>query len=629
MRLDFFLPLLGRPRRGAARVRSSLAVRAARAVLPRFLFSDLETGRPGLLRRALSKLGPSWLFSPIRRVVQVGCLVLFCVLFFHVCWPYTAEPGAHRDGWPSHYTEDLAAKEWVEAEVFLALDPLASISTAIAARAWVWSLTWAGVIIAVCVLVPRGFCGYLCPLGTLIDAFDWAVGRRVKRSRANCDRAKRRGWWVNLKYYLLLGTLVGALFGVLLSGFVAAVPVITRGFQFVISPLQTGLLRGWHQVPPVNVGHYVSIALFVAVLGLGLLRPRFWCRYVCPSGAVFSVSSLFLRATERKVEDSCIRCGKCGEVCPFDAVKADFTTRVMDCTLCQTCGGVCPTRSIKFVGRWDAVALKPEGDAPLNERPLTRRGFLVGTLSGFAAALGVGRAFGANLMGTDPRRLPVRPPGTVPERDFLRLCIRCGECFKVCPNGVLQPAGFEQGIEGLWTPRVAADWSGCEASCTNCGQVCPTGAIRALTLREKRVARMGLALVDERKCLPWAKRADCRLCVEECQKAGYHALEFERIGVQVDDDGMPLPDTGFPAPVVIAERCVGCGLCQSICSLRNVKDRGLLEAAAVTVEAGPGREDRIMTGSYMALRAKEAEARRKEEEKRRKELEDAGFGDFY
>ena len=81
---------------------------------------------------------------------------------------------------------------------------------------------------AVCVFIPRGFCGYLCPLGTLIDLFDWAIGKRVTRFRVADD-----GWWVHIKYYLLLGVLVAACCGVLVSGFVAAIPVITRGLLFL------------------------------------------------------------------------------------------------------------------------------------------------------------------------------------------------------------------------------------------------------------------------------------------------------------------------------------------------------------------------------------------------------------
>ena len=160
-------------------------------------------------------------------------------------------------------------------------DLLVSLSTVIASRAWVWSLVSAGAILLICVVIPRGFCGYLCPLGTLIDLFDWSIGSRVKRFRVSDD-----GWWVHIKYYLLLTTLVAACCGVLVSGFVAAIPVLTRGMLFAISPWQTGLLRGWHLVPPLHAGHALSLVLFATVLGLGFLKPRFWCRYVCPSGEI-------------------------------------------------------------------------------------------------------------------------------------------------------------------------------------------------------------------------------------------------------------------------------------------------------------------------------------------------------
>src|SRR5262249_25394509 len=151
---------------------------------------------------------------------------------------------------------NLAAKERIAAELFLVIDPLVSISTAVAARSWVWSLAAAALILAVCVLVPRGFCGYICPLGTLIDLFDWSIRRRVTRFRVADD-----GWWVHLKYYLLLGSMVAALLGILVTGFVAAIPVLTRGMLFLAAPVQAGLVRGWHQVPPMNPGHFVSIAL--------------------------------------------------------------------------------------------------------------------------------------------------------------------------------------------------------------------------------------------------------------------------------------------------------------------------------------------------------------------------------
>jgi ferredoxin len=496
------------------------------------------------------------------------------------------------DAWPRHYADDLALKERLAAEFFLVIDPLVSLSTAIASRQWVWSLGCALAILGVCLLIPRGFCGYVCPLGTLIDIFDWAIASRVKRFRVTGS-----GWWVHTKYYLLLGCILCALFGVLVTGYVAAIPVITRGMLMAGEPLQTGLLRGWHLVPPLLAGHIVSLVLFAAVLCLGFLQPRFWCKYVCPSGAVFSLGNLF-RVSQRHVESSCIHCNKCIQVCPFDAIKPDFTTRVTDCTLCQTCGGVCPTHAIKFVERGNRIELKVLNDPPTGETAIGRRGFL-------SAVVGTAAASGGAIMLTATTRLsargfpgaaeslPIRPPGSVPEEQFLQLCIRCGECFKACPNNVLQPMSFQHGLVGLWTPEVVADWAGCESSCNACGQVCPTGAIRALPLEIKKTVRMGLAIVDPATCLPWANREACQLCVDECVAAGYHAIEFTRVHTQVDEMGAPIADSGYVAPVVLADRCVGCGLCQTRCYGINVQERAVLSSSAIVIRAGEGREDRM------------------------------------
>ena len=604
MRLDMFLPFLRKPKKGSAPARPGVVVRAARRVLPVSWFADLATGKPGVIRRTLKRIGPTWLSAPVRRVVQSVCLIVFLVMFFYVCWPYTARPAEVADGWPAHYAEDLARKELLPAESFLIIDPLVSFSTAVAAHSWVWSLTSAAAILLVCVFIPRGFCGYLCPLGTLIDLFDWSVGARVTRFRVKDD-----GWWVHIKYYALLATMIAALCGVLVSGFVAAIPVVTRGLLFTLAPLQTGFGRGWHLVPPMNAGHVFSIILFAAVLGLGFLKPRFWCRYVCPSGAVFSLGNLF-RVTERKVEDTCINCNKCVEICPFDAIKPDFTTRTSDCTQCQTCGGVCPTQAIKFVERWNFVQLKVLNDPPTNETPLGRRGFLaagVGLASGVAGGLGLAGAtkvWGADLDNPDAWR-PVRPPGSVPEKEFLQMCIRCGECYKACPNDVLHPIGFQQGLEGIWTPHVVANWAGCESSCNACGEVCPTGAIRAIPLAEKKVCRIGLAEINLQTCLPHAGREACQLCVDECHHAGYHAIEFTRIGTEMDAEGSPVEDSGFLAPVVLADKCVGCGLCQTRCYGINVLDKHLLSESAVIIAAGADKEDRLFSGSYQGLRDEE------------------------
>jgi polyferredoxin len=556
----------------------------------------------GRLGRILRTLGPTWAGSPIRRLAQVLCLLGFLILFFYVCWPYGSRA----------YAETFRAKEIVEAELFLLLDPLVSISAALAGKMLVGSLTAAGVVIFVCLLFPRAFCGYVCPLGTLLDGFDWLIGRRVARLQL-----EREGWWANLRYFLLTAVLVAAVFGALLSGFCAAIAVLTRAMLFILAPAQTGLLKGWYLVPPMNFGHLLSILLAVLTFCLGFLGRRFWCCHVCPTGALFSVCNV-LRLSERRVTDACVKCGQCIQVCSFAAINEDFSTRFRNCTFCQSCAGVCPAGAIEFTSRWsrsDAVLLA-QRIAP--EKLVSRRGILAGL--GAASVAGIAVSMGAGGRGGEP---PIRPPGSVPEDKFLQLCIRCGQCIKVCPNNVLQPAGLELGLNGLWTPRVVADWSGCEPSCNNCGQVCPTGAVRALTLEDKHAARIGLAQVDQRMCLPYAGREACQLCVDECRMAGYNAIEFIRVGGEVDEKGEPVEDSGRLAPVVREDRCVGCGLCQMRCHAINVKVQKLLQRSAIQVAAGEGKEDRILSRSYVALRQERA-GRKQNEERTRSPQNNAG-----
>src|SRR4030042_396766 len=148
------------------------------------------------LRSVLKKLGPTWLLTPWRRFAQALCLILFLVLFFYFSWPYRYD-----------YNSENAIHS-PQLELFLVLDPLVGISTALAAKALVWSLTMAVIVLLICVVFPRWFCGYVCPMGTLIDLFDWSIGSSIK-----FFRIRPRSWFVNLRFYLLTGILVSSVFG--------------------------------------------------------------------------------------------------------------------------------------------------------------------------------------------------------------------------------------------------------------------------------------------------------------------------------------------------------------------------------------------------------------------------------
>ncbi len=616
----------------------------------------------------LRRLGPTWRASPVRRCLQAVSLGLFLHLFFYVSWPYDEE-----------FTSALLSdKEWIPVELFLWMDPLVGPSTSIAARAVNVALIGAAVVLALSVLVPRGFCGYVCPLGTLIDLFDWLIGRKKgkRREKGKKQETLRRGespigagesdrhlFW-GLKYCVLAAVLAAAGFGVLLSGFVSAIPVVTRGMLFTLGTLQLGWMRNWGQVREFGFADWFSIGLLAIILLSGVFRPRLWCRYVCPSGAVFSLFSAF-RLTDRKVETTCVGCGKCVGVCPFDAIAKDYSTRPLECTWCQTCGGVCPAGAIQFVGRftekgdqvqpcsarhlrWVArtllrrglshpkrlssqecpggagtggsasgpeppVAAQPrrfsdtarEAATPIAEKrrghpgnscaergwsgpPGSRRGFLLATVAGAAAAYGIRKSSSA---GQGSNGL-LRPPGSLPEPEFLDLCIRCGQCFQVCPGPVLHPAGWGAPPEALWTPVAVPTHAGCHPDCNFCTQVCPTGAIRPLSVPQKRKTSMGLAVIDRQICLPHAGRQDCRLCVDECNAAGYRAIELRRIKLPLAEvpegvfSEVELEQMGhIDAPFVDPEACVGCGLCEYRCHAALVKQEKLIDHSAVRMVA--------------------------------------------
>jgi ferredoxin len=146
----------------------------------------------------------------------------------------------------------------------------------------------------------------------------------------------------------------------------------------------------------------------------------------------------------------------------------------------------------------------------------------------FAAVVGAVFYPFARLSGKSTRNFSskaIRPPGTVEELEFLERCIKCGQCIRVCPTNVLQPAVTEAGLEGLWTPVMNFRMGHCQLNCTACGQVCPTGAIQQISIEEKLgqppyddhgPVKLGTAHFDLGRCLPWSKNIPCVVCEEVC-----------------------------------------------------------------------------------------------------------------
>jgi ferredoxin len=158
----------------------------------------------------------------------------------------------------------------------------------------------------------------------------------------------------------------------------------------------------------------------------------------------------------------------------------------------------------------------------------------------------------------------LRPPGVRSEDEFLKRCVRCGECMKVCLRSALYPAAYQAGLEGFYTPLLIPRLGYCEYNCTLCGQVCPTGAIPALAVDAKRREVIGKAVFDKNHCLPFARRIECIVCEEHCP-IPEKAIRSREVSV-VGPDGI---SKSVREPYLVDEICNGCGICENVCPLES------------------------------------------------------------
>jgi MauM/NapG family ferredoxin protein len=502
----------------------------------------------------------------VRRAVQVFSLILFLFLLV-----------AAASG--SLYELPL--------DFFLRLDPFLVGGTALAGRTLTWAFLPALVVLVSALFLGRMFCGYVCPMGTTLDGMDRMVGRSKRRTGPPGESLRP------IKYYVLWFMLGAAVLGVSFVLLASPLSLITRFYGLVVYPVIELILDfGVDLVRPVaGKANWTSLmflqlhppkfrtalfvfSLFAGIFAMGRLAPRFWCRYLCPAGALLALFS-FRPLIRRAVSDEkCTQCGKCVRACPMDAIPLDepILTRHAECVTCQTCQRVCPEDAIRF-------PFLPERSIPVSEKPAAgRRQFLAAGLAGLGTA-----AVGWSSLQTVTQstgegqvRPPglIRPPGAKPEFEFLSLCVRCGECMAACPTNTIQPVWFSAGPLGIFSPALTPRRGFCDPRCNQCGQVCPTEAIRPIPLTDRPFAKTGTAVVRRERCLAWEHQKACVVCDEVCP---FDAIDMAR-------------EPGNPAtvPKVNEEKCVGCGYCEHFCPVQN----------RAAIEVVPFGEIRISQGSY-------------------------------
>ncbi|MDM8525301.1 4Fe-4S binding protein [Desulfococcaceae bacterium HSG8] len=474
------------------------------------------------------------------------------------------------------------------ADIFLRLDPILVMITAVSARIFRPAFIPGLVVLLLAPVAGRIFCGYVCPMGTTLDGGDRIFGP--------VPRKQFRSETLRMVKYLVLIFLMGAAAGGISFVFAASpLSLVTRFYGLVLYPVlgflshrAVELLRpvadyldirslAYAQIDvPKFATQFFVLSFFAAIFAMVRFSPRFWCRYLCPSGAILAIFSQ-KPIIRRRVSEDCTDCGKCVRKCPMNAIPGDSPglTRSGECIICQTCKGVCPVSAVSF-GIEKGLPRIPE---PLiTGISLSRRGFIYSGVAGAGTALVSLTGLNAphDKAGEGQVAPPglIRPPGARPEADFLSRCVRCGECMAACPTNTIQPLWLTAGFTGIFSPSLISRRGVCDPKCNRCGHICPTDAIRNLSKNERIWAKTGTAMIFRQKCLAWEYQKSCMVCDEVCP---FNAIEFKR------EPGNP-----FAVPHVIEDKCGGCGYCEHFCPVNN-------QAAIVVTPMG---EIRLAGGSY-------------------------------
>ena len=504
--------------------------------------------------------------------------------------------------------------------IALQFDPLVALVTLLANASLYKGLLWSLVILIPTIFIGRFFCGWVCPLGSLNHWLSEFRSERISHRGKGKIKSNQYRKYQRLKYYIFFFVIAAAWMGSLQAGLLDPLPLLARSIGTVILPtlhaaalgtlgwvhdlgsytLSSVAQQSYDLVAPLLFNfrqlffHTIfSIWIFFLIILIGnRIFTRFWCRALCPLGAMLGLFSRFAIFGLEKDESACDNCKMCQLHCQgADNPVPGKAWRQAECHLCLNCQADCPRNALRFTF-FPNQEITKTNPAPIPAIDISRRK-AVASVAGGLAAVPFLRSGDDFEVAPDSRL--IRPPGAVIEDDFLARCIRCGQCMRVCPNNALHPTLLEAGVEGLWTPYLIPRIGYCEPTCTLCGEVCPTGAILPLTLKEKvgddknPANRIGTAFFNRGRCLPWAMATPCIVCEEWCPTSP-KAIYFKDETV-LNGSGEAV---AVKRPYIDPKYCTGCGACEYACP---VVDQPAVYVTAIGESRSPDKQFLLERGT--------------------------------
>ncbi|MHC4336805.1 MAG: 4Fe-4S binding protein, partial [Planctomycetota bacterium] len=267
-----------------------------------------------------------------RRISQV----FFFTLFVWFCIVSTVgEEFWQLRGWPVNW--------------FLQLDPLVAFGTMLTTHTLYHALLWALVTVILTIVFGRFFCSWVCPFGSL-HHFAGFLGNRKKtlsqRIQLNKYRKAQCIKYIVLVFFLFMAAFpsIGA---TLQTGLLDPIPLVTRSFNLMLLAIVDRAFDVTSVTGRFYEGAWLIFAIFLTALLLNLVVPRFYCRFICPLGALFGLIGRFALWRIGKMQQPCSDCKLCEKSCE-GGCEPSGKIRIAECVLCFNCRQDCKDEVIAY-----------------------------------------------------------------------------------------------------------------------------------------------------------------------------------------------------------------------------------------------------------------------------------------